>query len=66
MMAREIISHEKIIVLTKKETANIIALLAGQLAEEAITNHFVGESPNIHVEAEDGTRYRLAFVVDKI
>ncbi len=49
-----------VIVLSRKEAANLIALLAGQLADEAVQGNHTGAAPTIQIGDHD-----MAFVLDQ-
>jgi hypothetical protein len=53
-----------ILTLTKKEAADMIALLVGQLAGCAVTNNHHGACPDVYLHTKSGA-VRLAITLDK-
>lgn len=55
----------KLIVLTAKETANLIGLLAAQLGDVPLANHQAGATPIVNVVEDGKIKYRLALMVGR-
>ena len=65
-MAKKI-NHDgklEVVHLTRKEAADVVALLAGLLAGKHIQGHQSGEAPVLHVVKDGQIDYCLGFIVD--
>lgn len=61
---RNVDDRTDLVVLSRKEAANLVTLLVGQLADEPVRGNQAGEAPIIRI-VEDGRAVKLlAFVVE--
>jgi len=64
-MATEIVKTdtEVVITLSPSETANVIGLLAAQLAGTPLTGNAAGAAPTLNVVEDGRIKYRLSLIV---
>jgi hypothetical protein len=64
-MATEVVSNgpELVITLSPSEAANVIGLLAAQLAGTPLTGNAAGAAPTLNVVEDGRIKYRLSLLV---
>lgn len=65
MAKRETVGKLEVIAISKHEAAQIIALLAGQLADTAILGNQSGAAPTINIMDFGAIKMKIALVLDR-